>query len=454
MIELGNIDALVDYGKSRIEHRIISKIVQVNKMYLNEEVECILNNQVKYSSHSRALKIYVGLIGFCMSGFWGFDKYLPFHALIYVVTYIHIAIFTINAIVLFLLLLKKGKIKIYYFKNICVLWLFVVFLEIVQTYIRYRQPIIYTLIEALFLINPLMSVLCFCQLNATYSDEEIICDTLVYISAITSFISVFAFFLYQKYSIDILLLGANAMFRNGTVRIITGEMLVYPMIMISLSRLVEKKYKVIDLFNIVFGLTSVFFVAQTRAVIIGIILTFLLYISVKKNLNRYLRLFIVTVILIILILFALSYSGILSRITSYLNSDWGILKRYDAIKFYINEFLQYPILGMGLLGGSKNLPFSELLFGPYGVYYRGDVGLIGFINAYGIIGFIWLMMLFKNLIQTGLKYKNNGYLLIITFYCAFTMISLDFMNSNRSMYLFVLLVLFYFAQRNQSLQGN
>ena len=419
---------------------------------LFEEVYNILNNQVTFSSKTRALRIYIAIIGFCMSGFFGFDKYLPFHNLVYIVTYIHLAIFLINTIVLFLFLIKKKKLKIYHFMHLCTMWLLIVLAEVVQTYIRYHQPISYTMIEALFLLNPLMSVLCFCQFGITYSDEEIICDTFVAISTITNFISTLAFVLYQYYGNDILLLGNNAMFRNGSVRIIIGEMLIYPMIMISISRLIEKKHNIIDILNIVFGLFSVVFVARTRAVMIGIVLAILLYILVRKDLNIYLRILIVTTVTVLLVVFVLSYSGILNQISLYLNSDWGILRRYDTVKFYLNQFYHYPLLGMGLLGGSKNLPFSELLFGPYGVYYRGDVGAIGFINAYGIIGLLWLIMLFKNLIQTGINYKKNGYLIIITLYCAVTMVSLDFMNSNRSMYLFILLTLFYYAKHRPNIQ--
>lgn len=410
-----------------------------------------MNNQKTNTSDSRLLKIYILIIGICMSGFLGFDKYMPYHEMVYFVTYIHLAIFFVSFIFLFYFILKNKKLKFFSFRRICISWTLIVIIEFIFSFIRYQQPFFFTLVEAIFVINPLISMLCISQFEHSDNNEEIITNTLLQISAITNIVIFVAYVLFTYQGIDLLKIGDSALFRNDTVRINSGEMIIYPMIMISFSRIFEKKHNLVDMVNLIFGLINIILVAKTRMVFLGIIMTALLYIVIVKNVNIIIRIMVILAFVVMSCFSIVYMDDLLSEAGTYFSSDMGIQRRFDAIDFYSNQFFENPIFGMGLLGGSKNLINSELLYGPRGVFYRSDVGIIGFINAFGIVGLIWVGYSIIIMLKAGKKSTKNHHLLICTLYSLLTTVSLMFMDSGRSMYLFIMLYLFYF-QRNREKQ--
>lgn len=53
--------------------------------------------------------------------------------------------------------------------------------------------------------------------------------------------------------------------------------------------------------------------------------------------------------------------------------------------YYFNGFMQHPIMGQGFIK-PINSALTTLLYGPYGFYYLEDVGIVGCLFTFGLVG--------------------------------------------------------------------
>lgn len=130
---------------------------------------------------------------------------------------------------------------------------------------------------------------------------------------------------------------------------------------------------------------------------------------------------------IILIIFFISiFCGILGEyIYAIINENVGHQIRISAIEYYINQFCQHPILGMGVIDPLASNSLYQLVhggvnkFGGVGQYYLEDVGIVGYLNQFGIIGIIIWYIILKNILaiikrsDQNLVVQNTGFFLLI-----------------------------------------
>lgn len=107
-----------------------------------------------------------------------------------------------------------------------------------------------------------------------------------------------------------------------------------------------------------------------------------------------------SVLAIIVCICIAAYTGIVDKYLSIdlIEGGGSINGRLEMYKYYLEGFLNKPLLGNGFLYPS-NQQIKELLYGRSGFYYLEDVGIVGFIFTTGVLGLIWL----AQLISTTLK---------------------------------------------------
>lgn len=198
--------------------------------------------------------------------------------------------------------------------------------------------------------------------------------------------------------------------RANRIRFYTGSYFIIISILLNFSFLLhnfKKKY----FFYLIIQIIMLIFVSQTRSSIailfITFILTLLMYI---KNFN-WKKISKILIVIGLIIMVIMPYiSALVNSINDSLfnkNSDNGSISiRIDAQKYMIDKIKENPLLGVGMYDNSYEEAGS--ITGSEYKYYVADVGIIGFIFQYGILGFlIFLYLWVKMIILTYKIYKQK-----------------------------------------------
>ena len=393
----------------------------------------------------RKVDVCIWIIFILITNFFGFYKYLPLGEKIYSVDYMLISCFLFSCI----LLLKKiitnhGKLVKGYFFSYGMVLLALVVLEAIVTFGQYRQPLVLTIKEAFYYFVPIVTYLAFCQIKRHVTVEKV-CRILTKVSVIASSISILAFISYTYLGVNFLKLSTvgDESFRNGTIRFGVGGLIVYISVIVSMTRVLRKTYHNIDIYNIVLGLLQIIFVNKSRITILYFIVVFIVVAIREKKTNKFFKCFIVLIILIMGV-WALNFlENISSEISTYIDEDASLFVRLEAIEFYMEQFKQKPILGMGLLSADQTANNWRLVSGynTSHFYYREDVGAIGLLNKFGIVGVLWVICFLKKIWKRVSAEESEHSMICqnIIIFLIVTMISLSFMDYQRVMYIFILL---------------
>lgn len=131
---------------------------------------------------------------------------------------------------------------------------------------------------------------------------------------------------------------------------------------------------------------------------------------------------------------------------AWATQNWSLAIRYDAIAHYFSLFLQKPLFGWGYAKSAVTEAGISLWSG-YGQYYLSDVGIVGFLFVYGLLGLIWLLgtlrSIHKEIKRNAMWMPKEKYVgnYIIFMYLVFSMVTLIFTDNERIFYLPFLLLL-------------
>ena len=119
--------------------------------------------------------------------------------------------------------------------------------------------------------------------------------------------------------------------------------------------------------------------------------------------------------------------------------DAGIAVRFRAIRHYLSHFYEYPLTGVGLISASKSLPGWQVLYGPYGQYYRSDVGLIGLMSQFGMLGLLWAAGFLWGGFRRARKSRGlyGRFVWMLLTFLTVSLVNLSFLDPGRCMYLFI-----------------
>lgn len=386
---------------------------------------------------------YIWFVFIVLTNIFGLYKLIPFGSALYSLDFM----FVMALILAFFLLLnsiysRHGIFKKPLFYQIgC--WLMVLtVVEVLYTFINFKQPIYYACKESLYYIIPIVLYFSVSQYSDKLEVNEIL-DIVVKVSIISSSVAIVVILIYSITGMNLFNIISNTEnIRNGSVRFGVGSLVVFPAIVISVTKVMNKESNKLDCLNIFLGLIQVIFVNKTRANIIYMIMVILISILNTKKTNKLLRILIITVIICGGVIGFLSTESISAGMNTYINGDISIMARLEEIEFYLREFIKHPILGMGFLTGDKSVYNWQLVGGynPAIYYYREDVGYVGFLNKFGVLGMIWLIYYFRlyflRIKGDSLESKICRNLMV---YLIISSISLNVMDPQRTMYLFIVL---------------
>ncbi len=405
-------------------------------------------------------KCYVWLLAICMTNFFGFYKFLPFGKSFYSYDYIHISVCLVSLMFLLYKVVTRKKIQIKgSFINVYMVLLMLIAVEVIWTYSKYHQPISLTFKEAFYYIVPFLGYFTFLQYKENVEFDDV-ADIIVKASIITSIVALIVFTLYTFAGINILQLNDSISenFRNGTIRFSIGTIVANIGIVISITRIMQKKSKKLDLYNTIVVFLNIWLVDKSRTALLYIIIIVLISMLLGKKVGRLWKVIILFAIVACVIGVFISYDTVRNEVSVYFNSDAGIMMRFNTIEFYMNQFQEYPVLGMGLLSSSKDVAGWQLLYGPAGYFYRDDVGIVGLLNKFGICGLLWIIAFFITImrIEKKTKLQEGEVVRNIMIYCVVTLINLSFMDFQRVFYMMDIMILteMLIVYKKNKLQNN
>ena len=134
------------------------------------------------------------------------------------------------------------------------------------------------------------------------------------------------------------------------------------------------------------GLFAIIYYGSTRIDIISLtlcVVVMLFLVGKKKKIYR---------VLLVLGTIVFLFSGFASTILASFSSEGGeagsTIARMGAIQYYYSYFKSNPLLGMGLVM-PRNAYLTSIWSGPSGIYHFDDLGLMGGLFRYGVLGIVF-----------------------------------------------------------------
>ena len=191
--------------------------------------------------------------------------------------------------------------------------------------------------------------------------------------------------------------------------------------------------------NLTLGLINVLFISKTRTAMLYLGLTFFWMAMTEKRVHPLLKILSFFLIYLLLVAAVALSDRLIPAVRAYMEQDPGIMVRFRAIDHYLAQFRAYPLTGIGLISNSKSIPGWELLYGPRGQYYRSDVGAVGLINEFGLLGLFWviwfLLSSFRRAGRSSAVLPRVIRSLVV--FLTVSMVNLSMMDPGRCMYIFL-----------------
>ena len=392
-------------------------------------------------------EIFIWAIAICMSNFFGFYQYLPLGSTLYIDDHMFLYVLVVSCLFFVLSLLSGNKVSAIgkRFWGVMVTFTVLILIEIVRSVFRYQQSLLLTIKESSYYVIPIIAFVTFQTMKNKRLDAHTICNILVKVSIISSVVAIAAFILYTFCGINILKLSDDPIhhFRYGTIRFVIGPIMIYLAFIISATRFIKHKYKSLDLWNIALSIIQFVLINKTRTALAYMLMTILIIYILQHKDCITLKLTCRLVLASGICLGILFFNIILQKVNSIIDSEWTIMIRMKAIVFYMEQFVKVPVFGMGFISSNEALPDWVLLRGANGYYYRCDVGLIGLLNEFGVCGVLWVGS-FLYIVIRKLKGHTGIYADVvrnIVIYLVISMTSLSFLDSQRTMYLFIIMAI-------------
>lgn len=329
----------------------------------------------------------------------------------------------------FTFMLKKPQL--YPLGSIVILFLMLFFLEMLFSTFRYNQPLFDVIISGNY---SLVFGMYFITLYYLYTNKAY--------HKLVNFLIVCSVILTSLFIIQYFLLNRGVIFLNLTLdRLRFGEYRIYQlgdfvnfMVVIAAGVLLKGKEKIskknyyLTIACLLLGVFHIIFVAKTRSALVIVILSIFIMMIYKWR-KDILKFVVGTASLsIIIILFSLTPTA-KAYVESFGVYDASVSARERAIDLYMSQFYENPLLGMGFIRGVEGTDLYYLLRGTSGNLTRTDVGFIGYLNTFGIIGAILFVLLFFKVFRVILflisKKIMINYLEVLGLFGFFTLSSVN-----------------------------
>lgn len=319
----------------------------------------------------------------------------------------------------------------------------------------YRENILYSFKMSYYYLIPI-SYLFF---SVYFSDETVLrkfINTFVFIGTLYSLIIILQVFVYKYLGIVFLNFHEKGIgefvVRSYGIRIARPESyIVFSYILLLIRVYMRYGNKILNYVYICIHLFYIFTISMTRVSMImcGILGLFLCYMLIKdkSRLISYLLVFLIIVLVITFgseLVLQLLY-GEESRISS-------LMIRLNEVSFYASQFFNNIFFGRGFPSDNN---YYYLNHGPEGKFFITDVGVLGFLSVYGLIGIIFVMItsfkifnLWKN---TKKDTANKNVIFILILYLVMSLPTLFVLDPQRVIILPIILAFidFYSDRENE-----
>lgn len=328
-----------------------------------------------------------------------------------------------SVIISFIIYIKHvfSKRKYLFLKNL-IIFILLVLAEVFLSYLSYGQGIktIIVMTNQYFVI---LAYFIFCYYiekeKGIYSLEKILLLS-------TLIISVLLIVQYCIYNINETLflyidgdrLGVARRF--GSIRIYESSYYITFNSVLAFGILVKnkcgKKLKSLALLTFVISMIEIIVVFKGRSNLIFILISILFIIGIRFKKKKLQQVIVIPITVASLILI-LNIPKVKIFFESFNVNEASVTIRVRAMDYYINQTKDNFLFGTGFIEAKENDLSYYMVRGDEGLFYKDDMGIIGLMNTFGIIGFMWYIMIFYKLLKVLLiAYKKKIYISYIEIY--------------------------------------
>lgn len=306
----------------------------------------------------------------------------------------HYSFLSITTIALCILIIEKLiNEKRFIFSNLIFCLFLICFIEMIKSVYNYNISLLQVIENSSYILI-VLSYYIFAYSIRTLN-KNIVLNIFMIFVLILSTILLFQYYLYDKIGFFIYIERHD--FRFGSLRMTQGEGIINIIIIIAFGQILNNnKYKwnqIISYLTFFIGLAELILVQKTRYAILCVVVSCIIMIFIK-NIKRFLTFIILFSILALLYFFIKNTTFYDQYISSLSNSEGSLMTRNLEIQFYLDQFKDHKTFGMGFTPEN-----STIKSGFFGSYFRDDVGIVGLLNTFGIVGFVWyILMLGKSIL--------------------------------------------------------
>ena len=293
-------------------------------------------------------------------------------------------------------------------------------------------------------------LLCFPILLSMKNDKEVerVFDVINIFTLIVYVLVIIQSFLYNNQGVIILkYLNSTLSIRNDRIRLdvlpFGNIMLIYNFFIVIYRK---EKRNFLHFINLVMGLFILFYIEQTRAMIVIVMTCYAFFLIVE---NSTLSKLFTNSLLIVITIVVLINTGALDNFMATFSSDdyaGSSIARDYAITYYLSIFKSNPLFGFGFTAN------ESLIRGPLGTAFVDDVGIWGQMARLGVFAYIILIPLLVRWGKIALYMKKNAgtsLYIAIWIYVIATSFTLMIFDSQRIMLLPFLIAIFEFVYKKQ-----
>lgn len=197
--------------------------------------------------------------------------------------------------------------------------------------------------------------------------------------------------------------------RNGRLRINSPCFIVsiIPIAMYVLTTTKEISKKILCYFAIAFSIFYVVMVHQSRSFLIYLVwILFISYIVRQRKFTKKMGAILVTLIAFCLLLNTQYAQNLIASFSSISELSGSTMARITSIEYYFGILKEHPIMGLGALWNGYEGKLRYLR-GSFGYAYLEDLGFLGGLFRFGLLGLALYILIFARMINRVRFCKEN-----------------------------------------------
>ncbi len=245
-------------------------------------------------------------------------------------------------------------------------------------------------------------------------------------------------------------------YRYGRIRLSPTNLARFSALYLTYKFIAEREKRLLTGMCASVGLFSIIYYGSTRMDMIAfaVCIAMMLYFAGSKK-----KVYSVLLILAVVVFLSMGYASvILESFSESGENGASTTARMGAIQYFLTYFKKNPLLGMGYVV-PRSPSLTRIWSGPYGVYYFDDLGLMGGLFHYGIMGIVINVLPLARLVYIAVKLlimkRSEGIWAIgVITYILVSQISLNYLDYQRTLIFPLYWALFEVLYINESYTFN